>query len=346
MALLTSSFEFRVDNLVVRTELAVQEQTNEFCREGYKVRIFIPYEDEPEYVYMPSVSGPSEDYLEEEHVDPNVTFDESFPEEHQEPVMTVNHFWVDVTAESPISAADFEHIHVPIRGGRGKKTVLKLKKDNPDVRAKGIEHLRTTLDVAKSVASEFVDWVRIQRAQVWLGLHGECPQLVSSKLEEGQLLLPICLPLEHLSPSPPADAAIDEPYMESVIKLLADPPRYPPAEETLLADALYSVAFMPRDLQRAVLVAAIACEVKVKAKLQSTVVQKRMGVASLFDKPLKTARGHSLREENRNLYKRVVNLYEVRNRIAHRGEHPSAHTAGDVVGAAGEAFKWLDGICS
>jgi hypothetical protein len=52
--------------------------------------------------------------------------------------------------------------------------------------------------------------------------------------------------------------------------------------------------------------------------------------------------GQSLRKAD--LFKRVRQLIETRNRIAHRGEIPDTETATTCVGAAFDAFRWLDAL--
>jgi hypothetical protein len=63
--------------------------------------------------------------------------------------------------------------------------------------------------------------------------------------------------------------------------------------------------------------------------------------AALFDKATDAVLGRSLRNEQRTIYNDVDRLFQVRNRIAHRGEIPSAKEARDLVENARVAFVWL-----
>jgi len=124
-----------------------------------------------------------------------------------------------------------------------------------------------------------------------------------------------------------------------------------------LADALFFVRRTgPVELQRAVLLAAIATELKVKEILRSAPPKKAalveiiigrdapVAVAALFDKTLSAAIGHSLLDEQKDLFKRVWRLFELRNQIAHSGAVPDLESARDLVRAAREASEWLDSI--
>ena len=66
-----------------------------------------------------------------------------------------------------------------------------------------------------------------------------------------------------------------------------------------------------------------------------------MSVLALFDKPLKAVSGVSLREADRDLYKRIDRMFQRRNRIAHDGHIFSRDRADEVVQAAASAFRWL-----
>jgi hypothetical protein len=114
------------------------------------------------------------------------------------------------------------------------------------------------------------------------------------------------------------------------------------------------------DLRRAVLLAAIACEVKAKERLEekastdagallsAVLGGARSGVnfrtLALFDSLAKSVVGRSLRDDDRPLFNRVEKLFELRNRVAHRGQAPERAAAWDAVAAARQAFDWLNGL--
>jgi hypothetical protein len=129
-----------------------------------------------------------------------------------------------------------------------------------------------------------------------------------------------------------------------------------PIAETLLADALYFIGLNPPDCQRAVLIAAIACEVK--DTLRRKVPPDRLSfvdlildnprdwslaAVALFDKAMNAALGRSLRAERHEVYKDVTKLFEVRNRIAHGGESRTTKTQGASFLPPGRSFAgWTD----
>lgn len=131
-------------------------------------------------------------------------------------------------------------------------------------------------------------------------------------------------------------------------------------EELLLADARLQAEQSSADWRYCILVAAIACEIKVKNALidlakssQSDLVELlfnhprdySVAVLALYDKALFAVCGHSLRNEDKELYKRLKGLIDTRNKIVHRDPavdsipNPSEHlrTARDV-------FFFLDSL--
>lgn len=132
----------------------------------------------------------------------------------------------------------------------------------------------------------------------------------------------------------------------------------PPPGRELLADAQYfGLWARPRDPSRAVLVAAIACEVAAKAMLQElahyealplleevVVTNQRafpQAAIDLFRGVAGAVTGRSLHDEDRKLSKAVQTLFELRNRVAHKGHRPSETEAAEAVTAAKHAFEWL-----
>lgn len=131
-----------------------------------------------------------------------------------------------------------------------------------------------------------------------------------------------------------------------------------PLGRTLLAEAghLASYTMIPH-ASRALLMAAVACEVHVKAALRTAAAAEQaplvdlllenprdwtLAAAGMFDKLADATAGRSLRKEAPETYKAVVALFEARNRLAHRGEIPTRAEARAHVAAAEAAFQWLD----
>lgn len=128
----------------------------------------------------------------------------------------------------------------------------------------------------------------------------------------------------------------------------------------LLADARYLIHWSPvKDPPRAVLVAAIGCEVKVKTVLRAKGTSATGPILDvlldnprafphsaleLFDSVAAAVVGRSLRAEDRPLFRRVDALFQLRNRIAHHGHAPSADEAHAAVAAAMDVFGWVDNL--
>lgn len=228
-----------------------------------------------------------------------------------------------------------------------------------------IEHLKRSFHVAESAVADLVEWARIH-GQPWLGLHGQPVRRVGNHLL-GDDSVDIAdygfsedvLPAieDEREPAYDGGASLDTAHSSSLAQELGRGDVALPIAETFLADALYFIGLRPPDCQRAVLIAAIACEVKVKDTLRLKVPPDRrplvdlllenprdwsIAALALFDKATDAALGRSLRTDHREVYKDVCRLFELRNRIAHRGEKPDDTEASRVVLAARQVFRWLD----
>jgi hypothetical protein len=230
-----------------------------------------------------------------------------------------------------------------------------------------IEHLRKSFHAAEGIVRELIEWARIH-GQPWLGLHGQPVRRVGNHLlgDDSDDIADYCfnedvLPQiqEDYAPEFEMEVSLDSANSSSLAQYLARDSGELPIAETLLADALYFIGLNPPDWQRAVLIAAIACEVKVKDALRRKVSPDRLpfvdlildsprdwslAAVALFDKAMNAALGRSLRAERHDIYKDITKLFEVRNGIAHRGERPGDDDGRRVVYAAREVFRWLDGL--
>jgi hypothetical protein len=216
--------------------------------------------------------------------------------------------------------------------------------------------------VSRGALTMFLDWVRVRSAQPWLGLSGETPELIDRMdlvdVEAG-VRLPVGFSESRRIELLPQESALTAEAVDAILSSVRkDAP--PPIAASLLADAQYLAWHAEtRDLTRAVLLAAIGAEVKVKQTLQELVPAPSrplldvildnprdvsLPVRALFDKALVAAIGRSLREEDPPLYRRVDSLFQIRNAIAHRGQTPNEDKAHDAVRAAREAFVWLDNL--
>ncbi|HAF08839.1 MAG TPA: hypothetical protein DCK98_02000 [Chloroflexi bacterium] len=212
-------------------------------------------------------------------------------------------------------------------------------------------------EVVKKLARDLVDWTRVAKHQEWLSDHAQDLPFTDAGgawNDETNELLPIVVGLMPQMSERPAGSEIDATFIAELPGWLQ---QEPPIPALLLADALFFVRRTgPVELQRAVLLAAIATELKVKEILRSAPPKKAalveiiigrdapVAVAALFDKTLSAAIGHSLLDEQKDLFKRVWRLFELRNQIAHSGAVPDLESARDLVRAAREASEWLDSI--
>jgi hypothetical protein len=136
--------------------------------------------------------------------------------------------------------------------------------------------------------------------------------------------------------------------------LLAD------ARETLGGTGWESaLAAARRDVRRAVLLAAIASEVKIKDTLREKTPSHQkdlvdvilkgwrevdIAIAQLPHKAMRAAVGRSLHKDDPRLFDAVEKLFTLRNRIAHDGVEPTLSQAREAVTAAVQLSAWLDGL--
>jgi len=223
--------------------------------------------------------------------------------------------------------------------------------------------VRDAAEGPRAMVSELLRGFRATHRQTWLGLSNEAPRLLYGELRDPQLdemIVNTGPDPTVLEMRPPERAITPADFAQAVAAITRGD--MPPTAENLLSDAEYLAwNARPRDLTRAVLLAAVAAEVKVKTALRSKCAPQllplvdvvldnprevTLAAASLFDSAASAALGRSLRSDDRELYKRVVRLFEVRNRIAHYGEAPEPTEGADCIGAARGAFTWLDNLPS
>jgi hypothetical protein len=212
---------------------------------------------------------------------------------------------------------------------------------------------------ADTAVERLVAWSRVRRGQTWLGLYGERVQRIGSDelvdLDAGRRL-PWPARADMAFQVVERDTAWDADGLAE-LQTLIDDSGLPTPAETLLADARFLIsAAAPPDPSRALLIAAVACEVKIKTFLQERATRAQaplvelllerprdwsMAASALFHQPLHIVAGSSLKEADVRLYKRIVQLFERRNALAHRGQAPSQAHAFDSVNAAREVFTWL-----
>ncbi len=219
--------------------------------------------------------------------------------------------------------------------------------------------------VAERLAIDFLDRLRM-RGQIWLGTIGSISYSVSPQATTYEEQTNYRFLLGHggtfIVPARPEAADLDRGLFDGLKESLADSASLP-LPESFIADAEHFLELGTQtDLQRAVLLAAVGCELKVKETLQKKVFQRglplvkalienprdfSMSAAGLFDKALKAATGYSLKDHDRKLYNGIDGergLFYRRNKIAHTGLTVEPAAAKESLQYARTVFAWLDDL--
>jgi hypothetical protein len=224
------------------------------------------------------------------------------------------------------------------------------------------QRARSEIEQARRAAVAAVErllaWSRVLYGQVWLGLGGEPVKEIGSDevvdVEAG-LRLPWPARMDMTFRMVDPSAVLDLASIER-LRPLQEGDALPDLADTLLADARFLASTAdPPDPSRALLIAAVACEVKIKATLVALATPEQaplaqlllsrprdwsLAASALFNEPLKIIGGKSLKDE-KALWKRVIDLFEGRNDLAHRGHVPTEKQGKDAVDTAREVFTWL-----
>jgi hypothetical protein len=230
--------------------------------------------------------------------------------------------------------------------------------------------LNEAFPIALSVATDFVAWLRVETGRYWLPPSHEAPEVLNGWLFEiasGKHVRNVSYrPVLHVK-GVGQNAGLTAPELDQVAERLASG-IVPSTADVLLADARETLTgpsvehdwqAMRRDVRRAILLAAIAAEVKIKTTLaDKTPDEKRplvdiilksfreveVAVAELPHKTMKAAVGRSLHEDDSELFEKVKRLFTHRNNVAHRGEPPNLEEARTDVVAAVDLFAWLNSL--
>ncbi len=214
-------------------------------------------------------------------------------------------------------------------------------------------------EVAERAAHAWLSHVRVVSGQPWLGIAVEPPvQYGRSHIFDidADVRLMSYGPLQSVSIRSGQLALSLDQLVE--IKEQVASEGEPPVAESLLADARFLAQEAEVvDSQRAVLIAAAACEIKSKlvmrekveaskAELLKLVLGRVSNLPQLLDKPLLAALGVSLRTADERLYGQVRRLSERRNEVVHQGVRVEQAEGWQLVVAAGQLFEWLDSLAA
>jgi hypothetical protein len=197
--------------------------------------------------------------------------------------------------------------------------------------------------------------IRSQGAQPWLGIVAEMPP----QYGRGHVFdIAAGSPLMSFGPEQratirSAQVALTPDVLDEIVTRL-QAGEDPDVARSLLADARFlSQEAETRDPQRAVLIAAAAGEIKAKetmrenapasqAQLLDLILRRVSNLQQLLDGPLLAALNVSLKETNRELYDKISQLGQLRNRVVHQGERVEENEAWRLVMGAQLLFDWLD----
>jgi hypothetical protein len=223
----------------------------------------------------------------------------------------------------------------------------------------GVAVLKAAANAARGLVRDYLDLIRAEHGQHWLGLSGSRHRViwlteVREQKTDRWVKVGYNDPLSVLTVSSDRALSFDD-HRKAIAQ--ASLGERPALSDALIADAKYLASSHsdPPQPREAVLLAAIACEVTIKRTLRAACSNAALPVldwaldnprdvseqaAGLFDKTAKAVTGRSLREENRAVYKGLVALFQDRNKVAHRGQEIEPSVAETHLIHATEAMAW------
>lgn len=228
---------------------------------------------------------------------------------------------------------------------------------SPEIRALADAGYAEGESVAIAVAGDFLRHLHAAApAQSWRGLAAHNPEQYGvAQLEyrpSGQRILGYGPTQKQVMRS--SRLRIDLNEMLAIVANVAER-REPDLPSSLLADA-WHFADSVLDLDRATLITAIACEVRVKQVIRDLVAASRLALAELvlrrrsnlpelLDEVLAATLDVSLRVDDPRLFRRVQALTAQRNLIVHTGRpRPGDENLRMPTQIGADLFAWLDGL--
>jgi len=213
------------------------------------------------------------------------------------------------------------------------------------------ESLQEAVEVLRAAATRLTDAIRL--AQPYSGLAGNTPRALALSAVETATCktVPLGVPVDKAFPMAVGYPVVDE---EGVTRALAGDLEVP---EVLLAQGAYWTLWTPDPKPGlGVVLVAMACESKARRVLMDRVSEEMEPLLTvLFDKPrvfqepakdlfdhiANAVLGRSLRADDGALWKQIVKVFELRNRMAHRGTEPARSEVGPLIVAGYKVFDWL-----
>jgi hypothetical protein len=242
----------------------------------------------------------------------------------------------------------------------GDKYEIRIVRAIADTNADTFQQIRDQLlEATASAVTDFTEQVWVLKGQTWNAPSGEYPKQISPaslfNLDDSTGGTEVGAKALSMRVIPPS-TELSKSDLDEISRLCVVDGR-PSLPELLLAEGRHFLWRSERLApDRAVLMAAIACELTIKTALRELAdpedqlwvdlviknpTDVSVAAANLWNQAMKAATGHSLSVENGGLYRRLEKLIAKRNGIVHRDEHVTADDAKDLVGAAVEAFDWL-----
>jgi hypothetical protein len=207
------------------------------------------------------------------------------------------------------------------------------------------------VETVRAAATRLTNAIRL--AQPTSGLAGDTPtafEITARDVATGEKVQ-VPLPLNR---SPAMIVGQDVVDRQMVDRALAGQLQIP---ELLLAQAAYWIRSTPDPRPGlAVVLLAMACETKARRVLTDcakpdvgplvTVLFEKGNIfqqsaSELFGHISQAIVGHNLRADDRPLFKKVENIFQLRNQMAHRGAEPTRADVAPLVVDAYRVFEWL-----
>lgn len=223
--------------------------------------------------------------------------------------------------------------------------------------------LRKLISESRAIVTDLCNWTRVLEKQDWMSPPERLPRLVSQAQlidisdPESATLLPTMILSAGSIQVLPEKGILDRAGLARVGTALQSRGS-PRPDDLLLADARHLVHWRkgPSDPELAILLAAMAVEVRTKAVLQDLATGDQADLVTLlidnprdwslsahahFAKAIEAILGRDLGKEWRRTARAVQGLFEARNQIAHRGKKFGVEQARVHVDAATVAIESL-----
>jgi hypothetical protein len=207
------------------------------------------------------------------------------------------------------------------------------------------------VDTLRAGATRLSDALRFAHPPT--GLAGNAPETIKLTAIDVESQEEVVVPVPR-NPSHPMIVGLPAAGAEIVERVLAGQLQVP---ETLLAQAAYWIRSTPDPKHGlGVVLVAMACETKVRQVLSEAVSDEmepllivlferhnifQTSAKELFGYIADAVLGRSIRADDNKLFSQVGKLFDLRNKMAHRGVEPTRSEAWQMVLTGYSVFEWL-----